>query len=305
MIRVLTAGETMALFDPAGSLEYGTTFTLRMGGAESNVAIALSRLGIGVRWISRLGEDELGDMVLATLEAEGVDTSYVQRDHSRPTALFLKIRREGSSEPRYYRTGSAASELAVGDAPPEALAGIELVHLTGITMALSPSARTFCVDLARWAHEAGIKVVFDPNFRGDLWARPKDAAAAFAEVLPLADWVLCGESEAKLLGYGADPEAAATALRAAGATGAVVRSGRDGALLAVDGRRTLSPPPRLVDVVDEIGAGDAFAAGFIFGLLDGRDPEAALGCAHGLAAAALQGTGDWETLPHKIDAPFA
>lgn len=304
MSRVLTAGETMGLFDPTGPIEYGSSFTLRIAGAESNVAIALARLGVGARWISRLGEDELGDLVLATLEAEGVDIGYVRRVPARPTALFFKVRRDGSSEPRYYRSGSAASELAVGDAPPDALEGIELVHLTGITMALSPSARSFCVDLARRAHDAGIPVVFDPNWRGDLWPTPHGAAAAFAEILPLVDWVLCGRAEAELLGYGREPETAASALRAAGATAAVVRTGREGALLSMDGRPTLLPPPRLIEVVDEIGAGDAFAAGFIFGLLDGRDPEAAVTCAHELAAAVLQGPGDWETLPYRVDTSF-
>lgn len=286
-MAVLTVGETMALLDPHGDgvPVPGTSFTLRFAGAESNVAIALARLGVRVTWISLLGRDPFGDMIEDGLRAEGVDVSHVRRDDAR-TGLFLKWRGGEERGVAYYRAGSAASGLRPEDVPDEALAGVRLVHLTGITMAISDTGRALVVDLARRAREHGAIVLFDPNFRPALPDTPEAAAERQREVLPYVDWYLTGESEARLL-WGNEAIPARTVLRV-GARGAVV----DGVTV---------PPPRKVAVVDEIGAGDAFAAGFAYGLLEGRAPTA---CAHAgnvLAARALAGTGDWETLPHLAD----
>ena len=286
-MAVLTVGETMALLDPHGDgvPVPGTSFTLRFAGAESNVAIALARLGVRVTWISLLGRDPFGDMIEDGLRAEGVDVSHVRRDDAR-TGLFLTWRGGEERGVAYYRAGSAASGLRPEDVPDEALAGVRLVHLTGITMAISDTGRALVVDLARRAREHGAIVLFDPNFRPALPDTPEAAAERQREVLPYVDWYLMGESEARLL-WGNEAIPARTVLRV-GARGAVV----DGVTV---------PPPRKVAVVDEIGAGDAFAAGFAYGLLEGRAPTA---CAHAgnvLAARALAGTGDWETLPHLAD----
>jgi 2-dehydro-3-deoxygluconokinase len=299
--RVLTAGETMGLLDPDGDLAYGCSLTLRMAGAESNVAIALTRLGVPVRWISRLGADPMGDVILQTLAREGVDVSLVRREPEAPTGLFYKARVAGTTQVRYYRAGSAASHLRAGDAPDIAFAGVDLVHLTGITMALSPTARDFVIDLAQRARQRGLTVVFDPNWRPALWESPETARAACAEVLPYADWVLCGADAGALLFGTETPAATIAAIRAGGAGDAVVRVGADGAVVLVGGEPTIVAPERTVEAVDEVGAGDAFAAGFAFGLLRGRAPAEAVRSAHRLAAAALEGTGDWETLPFLAD----
>jgi 2-dehydro-3-deoxygluconokinase len=284
---VLTVGETMALLDPPGEgeLELGMALTLRFAGAESNFAICLARLGVGVRWVSRLGRDRFGDLIERALVAEGVDVSFVRRDGA-PTGLFLKWRSGGRSHVAYYRAGSAASRLAPGDVPDAALRGIRLVHLTGITMALSESARQLVVDLARRAKERGATVLFDPNFRPALPDTPQEAAARQRAVLPYVDWYLCGQEEARLL-WGEEPIPPRT----------VVRLGERGAL--VDGE--VVPPPRLTEVVDEIGAGDAFAAGFAYGLLRGWPPPACARAGNLLAAHVLRGTGDWETAPRLAE----
>jgi 2-dehydro-3-deoxygluconokinase len=298
---VLTAGETMALLDPHGDLAYGGSLTLRMAGAESNVAIALARLGVPARWISRVGADPMGDVILQALAREGVDVGLVGREPDAPTGLFYKARVGGVTEVRYYRAGSAATRLRAGDAPDAAFDGVALVHLTAITMAISPTARDFVIDVARRARDRGLTVLFDPNWRPALWESPAAASAACAEVLPYADWVLCGADEGRLL-FGAEtPAATIAAIRAGGAGDAVVRVGAGGAVVLAGGEPTTVPPERLVDVVDEVGAGDAFAAGFAFGLLRGDEPAEAVRTAHRLAAAALEGTGDWETLPFLAD----
>jgi 2-dehydro-3-deoxygluconokinase len=277
----------MALLDPLedGEPMPGMPLTLRFAGAESNFAIALSRLGVRVAWASRLGRDPFGDMIEEGLAREGVDLRWVKRDDAR-TGLFLKWRSRGRNDVAYYRAGSAASRLSPEDVPDEALEGIRLVHLTGITMAISESGRELVLDLALRAKERGALVVFDPNFRPALPDTPEAAAARQRDVLPYVDWYLCGEGEAQLLWGAAEIPARS-----------VIRVGAQGAI--VDGVEV--PCPRRVEVVDEIGAGDAFAAGFAYGLLEGWDAPA---CAHAgnvVAACALSGTGDWETLPRLAD----
>lgn len=302
-MSVLTVGETMALLDPMGDGRPtgGTQFVLRVAGAESNFAIGLRRLGVDTAWVSRLGRDVLGDVVHATVAAEGVDVSRVARDDAAPTGVFLKWRESGRSHVTYYRHGSAASRLGPGDVPDEALEGVALVHLTGITMALSRSAHELVADVAARAARRGITVLFDPNWRPALWADAAEAAAAHREVLPNVTWYLCGADEGRTLWGTESDEQTIEAVRGAGAADAVVRVGARGALVRADGALREVPPPRVVEVRDEIGAGDAFAAGFAWGLLQGRGPAECAATGNVVAAAALAGTGDWETLPHLAD----
>jgi 2-dehydro-3-deoxygluconokinase len=278
--RVVTAGETMALLDPVqdGELELDDLLQLRIAGAESNFAVALARLGVSVAWISRLGADRMGALVRGALAAEGIDLRWVAEDPDAPTGLFYKWRAGGRSSVAYYRRGSAASRLSPADVPDAALAGAELVHLTGITLALGDGPRELVRDMARRARAAGAIVTFDPNYRPALWESRAAAAAAIEPVLAHVDWCLCGAAERELV---------------AGARATVVRHA-DHTVVTVT-------PARAEEVVDEIGAGDAFAAGFAYGLLSGWEPEACTRAAHVIAGWALRGTGDWETLPRLAE----
>jgi 2-dehydro-3-deoxygluconokinase len=301
--RVLTVGETMALLDPHedGPPAAGSTWTLRAAGAESNFAIGLARLGVRVTWVSRLGADPLGDAVYDELERQGVDLSLVRRDVSAPTGIYLKWRESGGGRVHYHRAGSAASRLEPADVPDAALAAAGHVHLTGITMAISDSARRLVIDLAARARRAGIGVSFDPNFRAALWESPEAAGAGMCEVLPYVDWVLCGEQEGCLVFGAAEGEGLVAVLRDAGAHDAVLRIGARGARVTVGDRLETVPPQRREHVVDEVGAGDAFAAGFVYGLLAGASPVECARTGNLIAARALSGTGDWETLPRLAD----
>jgi 2-dehydro-3-deoxygluconokinase len=283
--RVVTAGETMALLDPEreGELELGDRLRLRFAGAESNFAIALARLEVPVAWISRLGADRLGVLIHETLRAEGVDVRWVRTDDDAPTGLFYKWRADGRTSVAYHRRGSAASRMEPADVPHEALEGASLVHLTGITTALGDGPRELVLDVARRARRAGAIVTFDPNYRPALWDSPAAAAAAMEPVLEHVNWYLCGAEEADALGTADLPQA-------------VVRTAHGAMLEGIE-----VPAARREEVVDEVGAGDAFAAGFAYGLLQGRAPRAAVESAHAVAAWALRGTGDWETLPRRRD----
>ena len=298
-MSVLTAGETMVLLDPLdeGGPAQGTRFQLRIAGAESNVAVALTRLGVPVAWVSRLGDDDFGRLVADTLTGEGVELRWVRRDSTAPTGVFFKFRSAGRTRVLYYRRGSAASRLRADDVPDEALAGVRLVHLTGITTALSDTARELVCDLARRARERGITVSFDPNYRPALWGSPTEAAAVQSEVLPYVDWLLCGLEEGNLLFGTRDAEELFEAARDRGAGDVVVRVGAEGAIVRDRSRLVRVPVPRLVSVFDEVGAGDGFAAGFAYGLLKGWRPTACAAAGNVVAAAALAGTGDWETFP--------
>ena len=203
-MTVLTVGETMALLDPVGDgpLEAGRTLTLRIAGAESNVAVALARLGVEATWVSALGADAYGDLVERTLLGEGVRV-LARRDPERPTGLFTKWRDAGRSHVLYHRHGSAASALRPADVPDELLDDVRLVHLTGITTALGEGPRALVHDLAGRAAARGATVLFDPNWRPAIWASPADALAAHHGLLPHVDWYLCGLAEGLLL-WGGD-----------------------------------------------------------------------------------------------------
>src|SRR3954468_409927 len=287
MSRVLTVGETMALLDPVGDgePEHGSALTLRIGGAESNFAIALCRLGVPVTWVSRVGDDPLGRMLVAALRDESVDVR-VQVEPRHPTGLFLKWRGDAGPANLYFRRGSAASLLGPGDVPDDLLDGVELVHLTGITTALGEGPRALVHDLAARAKARGARVSFDPNYRAALWESPGEALAAHAELLPLVDWYLCGADEGRLLFGVETPSEVLAAAHAHGVAETGVRVGAAGAVAQAG----LVPPPRVVPVRDEIGAGDGFAAGVAWGRLQGWGMTDAVRAGHCDAASDLPAT---------------
>lgn len=289
----------MALLDPLldGPIDAGSRFRLRIAGAESNFAIALRRLEVPVTWVSRVGSDAFGDLIVRTIASEGVDVRYVKVVPDAPTGIYFKVREAGSTRVFYYRSGSAASRMTVGDVPDGAWDGVKLVHLTGITMGISPTARELVVATAAQARARGATVIFDPNFRPALWRDPEEASAAYRQVLPHTDWYLSGLDECRLLLGPHDVDQLFSRLRGAGAKGAVLRVAERGAVIDVGDGPVEIPPRDLATVVDEIGAGDGFAAGFAFGLLRGWSVPDCVSVANVVAACALRATGDWETYP--------
>ncbi|WP_308123335.1 sugar kinase [Modestobacter marinus] len=296
--RVVTAGETMVLVVPPapGRLRHAGVVTMSIGGAESNVAIGLSRLGVPASWVSVLGEDELGELVLHRIRAEGVDTSAVRRVADRPTGLYLREEVAGALRVYYYRRGSAASTLAPGAFDPAVLDGAAFLHLTGITGALSPESAEFLTWAARAAREAGVRVSYDVNYRSRLW-EPAEARAASEAMLPHVDVLLVGDEEARAL-WGWDDDAVLDRLADAGPGEVVLKLGARGCAALVDGERLTSPgfPARQVD---PIGAGDAFAAGYLAATLEGQDPAGRLRTANAMGAFCVQNLGDYEGLPSR------
>lgn len=292
---VLTFGETMLLLGGRGAVVGLDSMRVDTGGAESNVAIGLAHAGVPVTWVGRVGTDPAGDRVLADVAAQGVDVVGV-RDPERSTGIMMKERLPGGrTRVTYHRRGSAASAFAPGDLPSGVVEQAALLHVTGITLALSDTARETVHAAVVRAADAGVPVSFDVNHRPKLvddvtgrgWYR---AVAARAAV------VFAGDDEARLvLGRDerpGDDEALAHELAALANGTAVVKLGSRGAVASVDGvvhRRAASP----VAVVDPVGAGDAFVAAWLAADLAGRSPAEALDAAADAGALACTVHGDW------------
>jgi 2-dehydro-3-deoxygluconokinase len=298
--HVLTIGETMALMsaDKPGPLAHASTLSLGIGGAESNVAIGLARLGVPVHWLGRVGDDPLGHLVTREIRAEGVEVHAVV-DGGAPTGLMIKERRTTTSQSvSYYRAGSAGSRLAPSDLSDDLLVGAALLHLTGITPALSASARAAVLDAVVRARAAGVLVSFDLNYRSALWSKP-EAAEFYRALLPSIDLVFAGDDEARLaVGDDAEPGDLARALVDAGAGAAVVKLGAEGAIAFAEGRLVAMPAVRIIPV-DTVGAGDAFVAGYLAEYLAGSDTDACLALAVATGAFVCLVPGDWEGLPRR------
>jgi 2-dehydro-3-deoxygluconokinase len=300
MSGVVTIGETMALMtgDRPGPLQHSPTMTLGIGGSESNVAIALSRLGDQVTWIGKVGADSLGDLVLREIEAEGVRVAAV-RDVEAPTALMIKERRT-ASETRifYYRRGFAGSRLEIDDVDFELIRTASLLHVTGISLALSPGMAEVIAEAVRVARSAGVTVSFDLNFRGKLWS-PEAASAAYRAILPDVDVVFGGDDEAAIaVGRSDSPRALARGLIDLGARDAVVKLGARGAVAVVANTEYEQPAVPIVPV-DTVGAGDAFVAGYLSEFLLGAPVETRLSTAVIVGAYNCLTHGDWEGLPRR------
>jgi 2-dehydro-3-deoxygluconokinase len=298
MHRVITAGETMALMVPPGPgrLRHATSLALSIGGAESNVAIGLARLGIPSSWISVLGDDELGELILNRLRAEGVDTSAVRRISERPTGLYLREEVAGRLRVYYYRSGSAAATLAPHAFEASILSGAAFLHLTGITGALSPGCGEFLPWAAKSARDAGVRVSYDVNYRSRLWS-PAAARSATEALLPFVDVLLVGDEEAHAL-WGWETDVALEQFSEAGPAEVVLKLGADGCAAVIDGERLTSAgfPAR---ELDPIGAGDAFDAGYLAATLWGWAPEKRLRTANAMGAFCVQNLGDYEGLPSR------
>ncbi|WP_107727915.1 sugar kinase [Desmospora activa] len=299
-MAVITFGESMVLMDPerSGRLENVSRFEKRIAGAESNVSIALSRLGHRVSWISRLGKDPFGLGIYRGLRGEGVDVSGVIFDETRPTGLYFKERKaHGATGVYYYRAGSAASALTTADLNGETWQGAQILFVTGITPALSESCREAVFAAVDTARQQGMTVVFDPNYRGKLWGG-KEARSVMRQIAAKADVVLPGVGEGVLMTGSEEPAAIAFALRSLGAKQVVVKLGPEGAWYA-----TSEDEGKVqgfsVQQVDEVGAGDAFAAGYLSGMLDGLTVAESVKRACAMGALAVTGTGDYENLPDR------
>jgi 2-dehydro-3-deoxygluconokinase len=299
---LVTLGETMAVLSTpgVGRLRHARSLDLGVAGAESTVAIGVRRLGGRATWVGRVGDDEFGQLVRATLAGEGVSVDHVVVDGEARTGLMIKERRTGTStRVVYYRAGSAGSRLCPDDVETGLVRSAGVLHLTGITPALSDAARAAVHAAVDTAAEAGVPVSLDLNYRRALWS-PDAAARTLRDLVRRAEVLFATDDEARLLVGGTAPHDLAGALAALGPRHVLVKLGARGAVALVDGA-VREVPPRPTVVVDPVGAGDAFAAAYLAGLLDGATPERRLSDAAAAGAFAVAAAGDWEGLPDRAE----
>ena len=301
---VLTFGETMVALRADRPLAMSPDISATIAGAESNVAIALARLGHSVQWAGRVGDDAGGELIRRTLRAESVGQDHVITDPRRQTGILIfEQRLPDVTRVGYYRQDSAGSALSSDDLAPALAGSPHILHITGITPALGDAAAEAVLKAASAAQAGGATVTFDVNYRAKLWTR-EEAASTLRALVPYVDVVIGSPDELDLLtgrpATSADPAAALLGL---GVREVVLKLGAGGA--TVHSRHgTVHSPARPVAAVDSVGAGDAFTAGYISGLLTGVTLEERLHLANTLGAFAVSSKGDWEGLPTRSELPL-
>jgi 2-dehydro-3-deoxygluconokinase len=315
-VDLLTLGESMVSLRSAGPLSAGGGLSMHVAGAESNVAVGVARLGHRVGWAGVLGADPHGQFILRQLRSEGIGVQHREHAVRSTGVMFLEQRTADVTRAFYYRAGSAGSTLGWEDADRALTAGTRVLHLTGITAALSAEARKAVAYAAERAAGEGTVVSLDVNYRSKLWSRDEARAALrplarYVSILIASDdelGIVCAApAPSRNSDPGADTEpadasAAETALAAEllehGIREVVVKRGAAGAgVHTATGRWEVPAVP--VTSIDTVGAGDAFTAGYLSALLDGEDVAGRLHRGALAGAFAVSTAGDWEGLPRR------
>jgi 2-dehydro-3-deoxygluconokinase len=296
--HILTLGESMALLHPvdSGRLHDASRMVAGVAGADSNFAIAMARLGWPAIWLSAVSQDPLGDLVVETVGAAGVDVSRVRRDPDHGTGVFFRFREAGASRVLYYRSGSAASHFDPDWLEPSLFERAAALHINGVTCALSDSCAASVIRAVALANQYGVSISLDANLRLQLW----NIERARATLIPLfsrVDIVLGTEEELLALSGRTQLDDALTDIAAHGPTVVVAKRGPLGAVALAGGKRMEHRGFVAPVVVDEVGAGDGFAAGFVSALFCGAPVEDALRDGNLIGAAAVTVADDVSAYP--------
>ena len=298
---VVTFGETMVLFssDHVLPLEYVHQLNKQIGGAESNVAIGLIRQGHQAGWFSKLGEDAFGRFVQNSIRAEGVDTSRCLFTDEAPTGIFFKERKTGDHvNVYYYRKGSAASNMTPEDLDEEYISEAKILHISGITPALSETAYDTVMKAIEMAQSHGLKICFDPNIRTKLMETSK-LREILLEISKKVDYILTGLDEGEFLTGEKTPETVAEKLISYGASTVIVKIGEKGAYYQTASDFGYVDGFPVNKVVDPIGAGDGFTSGFLSGILLKETIAEAVRRGNAVGSRVIQVNGDIEGLPSR------
>jgi 2-dehydro-3-deoxygluconokinase len=287
-------GEPLIEFNQARSTD-PRTWLQGFGGDTSNAAIAAARLGVRAGYVTRVGRDTFGRMLLDLWQSEGVDTSGVAEDGDAPTGVYFVSHGADGHRFSYLRAGSAASRLAPATLPLDVIGATRVLHVSAISQAISASACDACFAAIEAARGAGARVSYDTNLRLALWPLAR-ARAIVRATLALADWVVPSLDDAVRLFDAEAPEAIVDACHAAGARQVVLKLGAQGCLVS-DGARRARIAGHAVGCVDATGAGDCFAGAFASRVLAGDDAFAAARYANAAAALATTGYGAVAPLP--------
>lgn len=303
MLDVITIGDAMIAMCPSekGPILFCDTFKRKVGGAELNVAIGCARLGLKSGWVSRLGNDDFGKYILRTVRAEGIDTSEVELVDGYATSVYFReVLSDGSSRSFYYREKSPTSTMRCEDLNEEYIKKAKVLHITGVFPSIAKSNQDIIVEYVKMAKNNNLTISFDPNIRLKMWTK-EEARTYIEKLLPHVDILLVGDEEIEiLLGETTIIDAIKT-FHGYGIEKVIVKKGAKGAV-GSDGENTYEveavKPKALVDTV---GAGDGFAAGFLTASLKGENLESSLKFANAVGSLVVGVEGDNEGLPYYED----
>ncbi len=296
---VFTLGDALITFNPTekGPLRYVPSFNRKVGGAELNFAIGCARLGLQTKWVSRLGGDEFGRVIYNFARGEGIDMSDVQFAEGYPSSLnFKEVREDGSGKTFYYRYQSPILSLTPEEITEEMFQGIELVHLTGVFLAIDPKNLAITKRVLEIAVDKAIKVSFDPNIRLKLWTI-EQAKAAYFEILPAVDILLTGLDEIELIVGQSTESVLETFAHEYAISDLVIKDGPNGSKLFKNGEWHRKEALDVIPV-DTVGAGDGFDAGYVFSVLHDYSPEESLVFSNAVGGLVTTVSGDNEGLPY-------
>lgn len=295
---VLTLGDALITFNPSvtGPMRYVPTFTRKVGGAELNFAIGCARLGLNSKWVSRLGGDEFGRVIYNFARGEGIDVSEVKLVEGYPTSLnFKEIREDGSGKTFYYRYQSPILTMEPNDITEQMLDGIDLVHLTGVFLAIDPKNLDITKKVLTLAKQNNIPVSFDPNIRLKLWTI-EEATAAYMDIFPYVDILLTGLDEIEMIIGTSTDQALVECAKRFEISQLVIKDGGNGARVYTNNNWYIEEAFK-VNPIDTVGAGDGFDAGYIYSYLHAYEPNERLKFANGVGALVTTVSGDNEGLP--------
>ena len=303
MPELVTLGETCAVLiaKSGGPLRHASEFERRVGGAESTVAVGVARLGGSAGWISRLGDDEFGTYVLNLMRGEDVDVRHVNVAAGEQTGVFFRENRaNGNSQVFYYRSSSAFTSISPSDLDEAYIKSANILHLTGITPSLSQSCLETVERAIEIARAGETDIVFDLNYRAKIW--PRDLARPHLErIMKKADIVLAGREDIYKLVGATEQNDQLSYLKELDLPTIILKSGSGGTILAdANGEHCISSVS-INQVVDRFGVGDAFAAGYITGLLRKQSQKDAVALGNEVAGWSIQLPGNIESLPNWND----
>lgn len=275
-----------------------SSFNKYLGGSAANTAVGLARLGADVGLISRVGPDDFGRFLLRRLAQEGVDTTMVPVDPTYPTGLaFAAIFPPGDSKVLFYRKPCADVHLCVDDLDFELIRRARILAVAGTALCQSPSREAVFAAMEANRESGGLNVV-DVDWRPNLWADHHAAGVYYRLALKMTDVVIANEPELEFAGGSPDPKTAAAALLRLGASQVVAKRGGDGVIYFGEGGDACIPAVK-VDVMNTLGAGDAFGAGYNYGLLQGWDVETRLRFANAAGAIVVTRHSCSEAMPTR------
>jgi 2-dehydro-3-deoxygluconokinase len=301
-LDVVTFGEPLVMFyaNEIGELDQIYSFSKALAGAESNVAIGLSRLGHRTGLVAKLGNDSFASFIKATLQHEGVDISSITTSDERPTGMLIKSKvASGDPKVEYFRKFAAASTLSLSDFDHNYFESARHLHATSISAALSNECFEFATFAMEHMKRQGKTVSFDPNLRPVLWKDEKTMIEGVNKLAILSDWFLPGLGEGKrLTGYDT-PEAIADFYLERGPSIVVIKLGPEGAYYKTKESKGIINGFKVEQVIDTVGAGDGFAVGVISGLLEGLELPEAVKRGNAIGALAVMSPGDMDGLPDR------